>query len=139
MGKYRKEKIGSVVREIVSEVVSRRLHDPRIAPLTTITRVELTADLLLARVYVSVYGDEAVERRTLAALRHAEGFVQRIVAHELSLRQCPEIRFEVDESWKRVKKTMELLDENRRSRPELLDDALETEHDVTEEPDQHPQ
>lgn len=121
MRPYRKEKVASLVRRIVSEAIVHRLHDPRVAPLTTVTRVEMTDDLLIARVYLSVPGDDAVESRTIAAIRHAAGYIQRMVAHELSIRQCPELRFEIDKAVKGVRRTLELLEDIRRREPELFE------------------
>ena len=121
MRPYRREKLASLVRHIVGEAIVHRLHDPRVAPLTTVTRVEMTGDLLLARVYLSVPGDDAAESRTIAAMRHAAGYIQRMVARELSIRQCPELRFEVDKAVKGVRRTMELLDDIRRREPELFE------------------
>ncbi len=121
MRPYRKEKVASLVRQIVSEAIVHRLHDPRVAPLTTVTRVEMTDDLLIARVYLSVPGDDAVESRTIAAIRHAAGYIQRMVAGELSIRQCPELRFEIDKAVKGVRRTMELLEDIRRREPELFE------------------
>jgi len=62
---------------------------------------------------------------TLTALRHAAGFLQRIVGQELALRQCPEIRFELDVAAKLAKETMDLLAENRRLHPELFAESEE--------------
>jgi len=109
--------LASVIRNVVGNAIAHRLHDPRVEPLTTVTRVELTSDLLIARVFVSVPGGEVVERRTTAALRHAVGFVQRLVAAELTIRHCPEIRFDVDESLKIARKTLALLEEARADPP----------------------
>jgi len=113
MGLYRKEKMASVIRTVVGNAITQRLEDPRVATLTTVTRVELTPDLLVARVYVSVPGGEAAERRTMAALRHATGYVQRLVAKELTIRHCPELRISVDESLKIARRTLELLKQDR--------------------------
>lgn len=116
MRPYRKERVASEVRTIVCQVIAQDLNDPRVAPLTTVTRVEVTGDLLQATVFVTIPGDEAAENRTMAALRHARGYVQGIVARSLNLRQCPELRFRVDESWKEARRTLELIEENRRNR-----------------------
>ena len=121
MHPYRKEKVASVVQHVVGEAIAHRLHDPRVAPLTTVTRVEMTGDLLIAKVYLTVQGGEAVERRMLAGMRHAAGYIQRMLAGELSMRHCPELRFDIDESVKQVRRTMELLAENRRREPELYE------------------
>jgi len=129
MRPYRKDRVASVIQEVVGAAVCRHLNDPRVDPLTTITRVEVSGDLLIAKVFVSVPGGSAVENRTIAALKHATGFVQRLVAKELQLRQCPELRFSVDERVKGVRRTMDLLDENRRAHPEW--DAQKEEVDST--------
>jgi ribosome-binding factor A len=119
MRPYRKEKVARVVQEIVSEAIVRRISDPRVSPLTTITRVKVSGDLLVATVFLTVSGDEAAERRTVEAMRHATGYVRQMLAQELGMRQCPELRFEADESLKKIKQTLGLLAENRRTRPDL--------------------
>jgi len=119
MGRFRREKVSRVIQQVVSEGVAFKLNDPRVSPLTTITRVETTPDLLIARVYLTVPGDELAEGRTIRAVRHAGGFLQRLVAKALTMRQCPELRFELDETTKAVRRTMEILAENRRNDPTL--------------------
>jgi len=116
---YRKERVASLVHEIVSEAILRRINDPRVSPLTTVTRVQISGDLTIATVYLSILDDPAVERRTITALRHAGGFIQRMIAKGLDMRQCPELRFEIDEQLKKVKHTLQLLNENRRNLPDL--------------------
>jgi len=126
MRPYRKEKIANVIRQIVSEALVHQLNDPRIAPMTTVTRVEMSKDLLVAKVFISMPNDDpACERLTLGAIRHAGGFLQRQVAQGLSLRQCPELRFDVDERLKKTKRMMALLAENRRKEPELYETEVD--------------
>ena len=119
MRPYRKEKLESLIHEIVSDIIARSLNDPRVAPLTTVTRVELSGDLAFARVYVSVHADAAAERGTMRAIQHAGGYVQRMLAGRLAIRQCPQLRFEVDEGAKTALRTMKLLEENRQHLSEL--------------------
>jgi ribosome-binding factor A len=128
---YRKERVASVVHEIVSDAIANRLQDPRIATLTTVTRVEVSGDLQIAKVFLSVPGEEADERRTLQAVRHAGGYIQRLVAQELSVRQCPELRFALDLGAKEARRTLELLAENRQRDPGLTAEVS----DVDEEGD----
>jgi ribosome-binding factor A len=111
MKSHRPERVAHVVRAVVSEAIARKLSDPRIEPLASITRVEVTADLEFAKVWVSVMGDEAAQRRTLAGLRSAVGLVQRMVAQELPLRHCPHITFHLDQSIKRAAETVRLINE----------------------------
>ena len=132
MRPYRKQKISSLIQQVVSEGVAFKLNDPRVSPLTTVTRVEMTPDLLIARVYLTVPGDASAERRTLQAIRHAGGYLQRMVAQALTMRQCPELRFEIDETSKAVRRTMEILAENRRNDPELAAADAEENSDATD-------
>lgn len=126
MRPHRKERVASVIREIVSDAIARKINDPRLAPLTTISRVEVSGDMSLATIFLTVVGGVSVEQRSIAALRRATGFVRRLVAEQLEVRQCPEIRFEIDETAKRIRETMQLLDENRRREPHLYEEAPAT-------------
>jgi ribosome-binding factor A len=125
MKQYRRERVANAIREIVSDGIARRLSDPRIAPLTTISRVEVGPDLLTATVYVTVPTGEADERKTISAMKSARGYLQRMVAKELNLRQCPELRMELDEQQKMVLQTLEQIEANRRERGE--DDPQDSE------------
>lgn len=122
------------IREIISEGIARRLSDPRIATLTTVSRVEVGPDLLTATVYVTVPTGESDERKTIAALKSAQGYLQRMVAKELSLRQCPELRVELDEHQKKVLRTLEQIEANRRLRGEDEDLEQNTEAGESAEP-----
>ncbi len=119
--RFRKERVAGAIREIVSEAITRKINDPRLAPLTTVSRVTVSGDLTIATVFFTVVGDEAVERRSLAALQHARGFIQHLVAQQIDMRQSPELRFELDEVAKKVRETMLLLDENRQREPHLYE------------------
>ncbi len=111
MKSHRPERVATVVRAVVSDAIATKLSDPRIAPLSSVTRVEVSGDLEHARVYISVMGEDAAQRRTLAGLRSAAGLVQRMVAKELSTRHCPHITFHLDASIKRAIATNRLIDE----------------------------
>ncbi len=110
MRSHRPERVGNVIRQIVGEAIASRLSDPRIETLTSITRVEVTADLEYAKVFVSVMGSTGAAQRTLAGLRSARGYVRQMVARELPLRQCPKISFHLDESLKKAAETLRLIE-----------------------------
>ena len=67
----RPERLAEGIREEVARIVSSELKDPRLG-FITITRVEVTHDLGLARVLVSVLGDEAERQRSMAALQQRD-------------------------------------------------------------------
>jgi len=120
MKAFRKERVAGLVQEIVTDAIARKISDPRVSPLTTVTRVKMTGDLLIATVYLTVPGDDdAAERTTVRAMQHAAPFIRGMLARDLGMRVCPEVRFEADEQLKKVKHVMGLLGENRRTRPDL--------------------
>jgi ribosome-binding factor A len=112
MRPHRLEKLASTIRWVVSDAIANKLNDPRISRFASVTRVEVAADLALAKVYVSVMGSPSEQRRTMQALQHAAGHVQRLLAQRLETRQCPQVRFVVDASLKVAAETMRLLRES---------------------------
>jgi ribosome-binding factor A len=106
----RTERVASLIRTVVAEAIQNRLSDPRIAPLTSVTRIEVSADLSLARVYVSVLADQAGQKLCLRALRHAAGRLRSFLAEAVTLRQVPRLDFHLDDSVRRSIETVETLD-----------------------------
>ncbi|RJP36637.1 MAG: 30S ribosome-binding factor RbfA [Phycisphaerales bacterium] len=113
MRPFRPEKVASAIREILSEAITRGLNDPRIAPLTTVTRVRMSSDLQVATVFISVHGPETTERRTLQALLHARGHLQRLVGRNVRLRHTPELRIQIDARVRGVRQTLDLIERNQ--------------------------
>ena len=92
----RTDRVGDLLRQEISDVILRRLHDPRVR-LATVSTVEVSPDLRHATVKVSVLGDEAERERCLEALRHASGFLRSQLAHSLrNMRVMPDLVFELD-------------------------------------------
>lgn len=60
--------------------------------------VEVAPDLKTCKVWISVLGDEQVQKDTLAGLNSAEGFIKNQLARKLNLRNTPQIRFIMDQS-----------------------------------------
>lgn len=74
------------------------VKDPRVSGMVTVTHAEVTPDLLHARIFVSVMGDEGERQEVMAVLAKAQGFVRRTLAGRLDLRRVPEIHFALDHS-----------------------------------------
>lgn len=98
MAGHRTDQVGAQVREEIMEIIRRELKDPRIG-FASITQVRMSSDLRLARVRVSVLGDETEKQRTLTGLRSATGLIRHQLGRRLTnLRFSPELRFELDPS-----------------------------------------
>ncbi len=92
-------KIERAIREAISTAVLFELRDPRVQNVT-ILRIQVSPDLLAAKVYVSVLGDEKQQSLTLHGLNSARGFLQKKVAERIQTRYTPILRFELDQSVK---------------------------------------
>src|SRR3954465_12174208 len=72
----RMRRIDEAMREVLSGAITSELKDPRVG-FVTVTAVETSPDLRHARVYVSVLGNPGERRRSLKALEHAHGHLDR--------------------------------------------------------------
>jgi ribosome-binding factor A len=98
MASHRPDRVGDQIRQEISELLSRgAVHDPGIG-FITLTRVTVSPDLQVARVYYTSMGDPKARRETDKALQRATPFFRRQVGSRLNLRRVPEIEFRFDES-----------------------------------------
>ena len=93
-------RIGRINEEIQRELsdLMRTLKDPRVQKtMVSVTRVETTADLHYAKVYVSVY-DKEQAKEVLKGLKSSGGYLRHELANRLSLRHTPELVWAEDHS-----------------------------------------
>ncbi len=88
----------------------RGLRDPRIG-FVTITGVEVTPDLHLARVFFSVIGDEKARRETQRGLESSAPYLRRELGRHLRMRYVPDILFQFDASLEYGNRIESLLKE----------------------------
>ena len=94
----RSEKVADVIRKEISEMILlKTIKDPRIGFLT-ITRVLVSDDCRMARVYFSVMGDTDERDRSLEGLNSAKGYMRKELGRRMSLRYTPDIIFQFDPS-----------------------------------------
>ncbi len=88
---------GEVLREITS-IIRDEVKDPRIDPLLTVTRVEVTPDLQYCKCFVSSLGSDDDLKESIEGLKNAGGYIRRELAHRVNLRKTPELQFVPDRS-----------------------------------------
>jgi ribosome-binding factor A len=103
----RSKRIGDLMREEIADIVMRRVKDPRLGFLT-ITSVEVTEDLKIARVYVSVL-QKSETKSTLKILNSAKGFIRSELRKRVRMKVLPTLEFYEDESIEYGAKIDELL------------------------------
>ncbi len=105
----RTARLDELLREQISEVLTREVDDPRIG-FVTITDVEVSPDLRHASVWVSLIGDEPQRRQTLRALAGAMPFVRRRLGR-LRLKRIPELHVKEDRTAERGTRVLQILDD----------------------------
>lgn len=93
----RPERVADQLRAELAELLRREVHDPGIG-FVTLTRVSVTPDLQVARVFYTVLGGETERRTTARALQRAASFLRRHIGSRLRLRRVPELTFVYDDS-----------------------------------------
>jgi ribosome-binding factor A len=122
---YRPDRVADQIRQELSELLTRgEVHDPGIG-FITLTRVQVSPDLQLARVFYTTLGDSKARRDTARALERATPFVRRQIGSRLRLRRVPEFEFRFDESiahQDRIEQILRDLHEEERQRRGSHDD-----------------
>ncbi len=116
MATRRQRRVAELVHRELSLLLLHDVKDPRLAEVT-ITDVEVTKDLLLARVYFTTLDAEENGKEVLAGLEHAKGFLRTQLADRVELRFVPELVFNEDKSAQYGRHIDELLDQLEISEP----------------------
>lgn len=95
---HKYERVNGEVQRELGDIIRMDIKDPRIAPLTSVTDVEVTPDLKFCKVYISVLGDDEVGAQTIQGLKSAAGYIRRELARRINLRNTPELNFVLDNS-----------------------------------------
>lgn len=134
---HRIERIAEQVREEISQMLATEVSDPGIG-LVTVTRVRVTPDLSLARVYWTILGTPAERKDTTRALRRVAGYVRHLLAERLSLRRVPEVQFLFDEgaaAQDRVEQIIQELHAEEAARAAAAGETAPEREDVAPAPD----
>ncbi|HET6459344.1 MAG TPA: 30S ribosome-binding factor RbfA [Syntrophales bacterium] len=94
----RANRVADLIMADISDILLREIRDPRIKSVT-ITGVDMTDDLRLAKIYFVEMGQDTCDPQTKIALEGATGFLKRELGKRLKLRYVPDILFVCDESF----------------------------------------
>src|SRR5438128_12610656 len=106
----RPDRVADQIRGELANLLARDVHDPGIG-FVTLTRVQVSPDLQLARVYYTALGDEKSRLNTARALERAAPFLRRQIGSRLRLKRTPDVTFVYDESIAGQDRIEQLLNE----------------------------
>ena len=97
----------SIQRELGNILLSHPKHS--IFPKITLTAVDVSPDLAIAKIFFSVF-DQVDAKDAAKALKDETKFLRKSLAHNLNLRVTPRLSFVYDESILRSRKLSDLID-----------------------------
>jgi ribosome-binding factor A len=107
---HRIERVAEQIREEVSQILASEVADPAVG-LVTVSRVKVSPDLSLARVYWTTMAETAERKKTEKALARAAGFVRHLLSTRMTLRRSPEVVFIFDQSVAAQDRVEQILQE----------------------------
>jgi ribosome-binding factor A len=116
MKAHRVARVAEVIREVAAETILFEIQDPRVKNVT-VTRAEVSADLQVAKVYVSVMGTQREQDLCMHGLKSSAGFVQSKLGSRLKTRFTPTLKFILDEGVKKSIEMTKLINEGLRDTP----------------------
>ena len=108
---HRIERVNSLIRQEISELLQRQVKDPRLGNFIAVTEVSTSPDLKYAKVFISCIGDKHEGQKTLGVLNAAAGFMRTELSRKLRLRRVPELNFCWDDSIEHGDRILRLLDQ----------------------------
>ncbi|MBF0586858.1 30S ribosome-binding factor RbfA [Prosthecochloris sp. N3] len=105
----RTDKVASLLQKELSAIFEKEL--PRSGPLLTVVEVKVTADLGIARVYVSLIGSEKERQELMTNLQGETKYIRKLLSSRIrhQFRRIPEIEFHEDEQYEKARRIDQLL------------------------------
>jgi ribosome-binding factor A len=118
----RPDRVADQIRAELALLLVREVHDPGIG-FVTLTRVQVSPDLQLARVYFTTLGDDRARASSTKALERAAPFLRRQIGARLRLKRTPALTFFYDESIAGQDRIEQLLNEiHATAKPDIDDE-----------------
>ena len=106
----RQLRVGEVIRHAIAEILQRgEVHDPVFeGKVVTVPEVRMAADLKCATVYLMPLGGQGAEE-VVEAFDRNKKYLRGEISRRVNLRNAPELRFRVDESFDEGSRIDQLL------------------------------
>jgi ribosome-binding factor A len=97
----RTERVASVIKHELGSVISKTCNGSGLG-FTTVTEVQVTPDLKLAKIYISIFGSKEVQEKTLSYLEDEKRHFRSVLASSVNLKFTPALQFYQDTTMDRV-------------------------------------
>jgi len=100
--------VGDEIRQILGNIFITDIFIPE-AGLLTVTEVNVTEDLKLAKVYVSFLENKIPKKDLLTILKEKKLQIRHLVGEKLALKYIPQFRFFYDETLEQAERIDNLI------------------------------
>lgn len=97
-GPWRIQQVGRELQQVIANYLINGFHHP-LYGLVTVSRVEVSADLRQARVFVSFMGSKEETTENLETLTENVRDIQKEVGRRLRMKFCPKLRIIQDRGF----------------------------------------
>ena len=108
---HRIERVNTLIRREISELIQHELRDPRMDEFITVTEVDTSPDLKYAKIYISSMSGQQEQEKILGVFNSAAGFLRTALANKIRIRYTPELHFVWDNSIEHGDRILRLIDE----------------------------
>lgn len=125
MKKQRLDRVNSLLKEVIYEVIHTDVRNPHINKFVSVTKVDTSADLHHAKVYISMIATDAEKEQVLHALESAAGYIAVQASRKVQLRYFPQLTFRIDhtaDEHMKIEKILSEIEQEKRSREEIIDE-----------------
>lgn len=119
MKKNRIQRINSLLKEVIFDVIQKQVRNPHVNLFVAVTRVDTSNDLYHAEVTISLIGTDAEKAKVLAAIQSAAGFIAVQASKQVELRHFPTLTFNLDHAADdhfKIEKILSDIEKERLSR-----------------------
>ncbi len=107
----RTDRVSGLIQRKLAQIIQIELKDPRLPRIITVSAVKVSADMSVAKVYITVLGEQADSELTLNILNNGASFLRTALARSMKFRIVPHLKFVYDESIEYGSKLRQLIDD----------------------------
>lgn len=112
----RTEKVASLLKEAITEILMYDLNNPLFKNIITITDIKLGADLKRAVVFFRVFAADPKEIEE--ALNHSKGYIKKLLSEKITLKFMPDLEFKIDTTEEQERRLLELFEKIKQDKKE---------------------
>lgn len=107
----RTDRVSGLIQRKLAQIILTEVKDPRLPRIITVSAVKVSPDMSMAKIYITVLGEQSDSQLTMDILNKASSFLRTVLARSIKLRIVPHLKFVYDESIEYGTKLRQLIDE----------------------------